>query len=235
MSLRTVPPKDGGSHDSSGSDHPAGSAPIPPAPVLALPRNRRRPVVVVCGLLVVVIGGLAAWWGVQQTSSRTAVVVMAADVSYGDVITVSDLGRAEVLPDPGVVTVPWSAVSALVGKTAATDLLQGTLLTPRAVTGGPVTTADQSIVGVTVTPSQAPTMPLKPRDKVQLVLIPTAGDAGSVDLTTRLTGVPATVLAVGAVQSGSRTVDVIVASDTAATIAVLAASERLAIVFVARG
>jgi flagella basal body P-ring formation protein FlgA len=157
MSVRTVPPKDGGSHDSSG-DHPAGPAPSPPpipsAPVLALPRNRRRPVVVVCGLLVVVIGGLAAWWGVQQTSSRTAVVVMAADVSYGDVITLPDLDQADVLPDPGVVTVPWSAVSSLVGKTAATDLLQGTLLTPRAVTAGPVTTADQSIVGVTVTPSR---------------------------------------------------------------------------------
>jgi hypothetical protein len=233
MSIKTVPPAGGGSASDAGGS--GGPAQIPAAPMLALAGHRRRPVVLVWGLLLVLIGGLAGWWGVQSTGSRTAVVVMAADVNYGDVISLRDLAEADVMPDPGLLTIPWSAASSLVGKIAATDLLRGTLVSSRAVTGGRITTAGQSIVGVTVTPSQAPTMPLQPRDTVLLVLIPAASEADSVDLTTQLGGVSATVLSVGAVQSGSRTVDVIVRDDAAAAVAVLAASDRLAIVFVSRG
>jgi hypothetical protein len=213
------------------------SSPAPPsAPVLALPRNRRRPVVMVWGLLVVLLGGLAGWWGVQQSATRTPVVSMASDVKFGEELRLGDFVAVDVLPDSNLSTVPWASLSSLVGKRAATDLLSGTLVSPRSVTNGPLTGDTESVVGVTVKQSQAPVLMLQPRDRVLLVVIPASTDSLSLTLSSHPDGLPATVLSVGALQSGGgRTVDVIVPNSSASAVAALAASGRLALAFQSRG
>ena len=92
------------------------------------------------------------------------------------------------------------------------------------------------MVGVAVKPSQSPAMTLEPRDQVLLVLIPSSTDAGSISLTTQPEGVSASVLSVGPIETGgTRTVDVVVPEARAGAVAALAATSRLAIVFVSRG
>lgn len=210
-------------------------SPIPAAPTLALPRARRRRSMMAWGVVVIVLGGLGAWWGVQQAGSRTAVIAMAADVSYGETVTAEDFVQVEVPLEPGLSVTSWTQLTNLVGQRATTDLLKGTLVTSRSLTDGQVTADGQAVVGVTVKPSQAPTMSLKPRDAVRLVVMPTAGD-DSLDLSSRPEGVDATVLSVGAVLSGgSRTVDVVVGAADADPVAALAATGRLVIVFQSRG
>lgn len=211
------------------------SKPILPAPTLAMPRARRRRSVMAWGVVVIVLGGLGAWWGVQQAGSRTAVIAMAADVAFGETVTAEDFVQVSVPLEPGLAVTSWAQLPNLVGQRATTDLLKGTLLTSKALTSGQVTADGEAVVGVTVKPSQAPTMVLKPRDAVRLVVMPSTGGE-SLDLSSRPEGVDATVLSVGAVQSGgSRTVDVVVDVVDADPVAALAAAGRLVIVFQSRG
>ena len=212
-----------------------GPGPVPAAPVLALPRNRKNPLLIAAAVLLVLLGGLGAWFGVQQTGTRTGVVGVARDVTFGQIISARDLVQVDVTPDPGLATVPWSTVASVVGQRAATDLVRGSLLTPRSTTAGALTGAGEAVVGVTVKPSQAPTMDVHPRDRVQVVVQP-AADAGPVTLDSPFDGVAGWVLAVGPVQSGgSRTIDIVVPVGKAAGAAALGAAGRLAIVFLGRG
>lgn len=223
---RSAPPTDPGM--------PTGPGAAAPPLVLAMMKNRRRPALIAAGLVMVMLGGLGVFWFTQQSRAVSPVVGMAADVAYGELITAQDVVAIEVVPDPKLRSVPWADVDSVVGKRAATDLFAGSLVSGKAVTGNRITTADESLVGVTVKPAQAPTMALLPRDQILLVLIP--AESGPLTLADTPEGVPATVVSVGAVQSGgSRTVDVIVPASKAPAVAALAASSRLAIVFVARG
>jgi hypothetical protein len=209
--------------------------PVPAAPVLALPRNRKNPLLIAAAVLLVLLGGLGAWFGVQQTGTRTGVVGVARDVTFGQVLTARDLVQVDVTPDPGLATVPWGSVAVVVGQRAATDLVRGSLLTPRSTTAGALTGVGEAVVGVTVKPSQAPTMELHARDRVQVVVQP-AAEAGPVTLDSPFDGVAGWVLAVGPVQSGgSRTIDIVVPTGKAAGAAALGAAGRLALVFLGRG
>lgn len=209
--------------------------PINPAPVLALPRSRRRPTLTALGLLSTLLCGAGVYWAVQVSNERVAVVGVARDVAYGQTITAQDLTQIEIPADSGLSAVSWAQGSSVVGKRAATDLLAGSLVQQKAYTDGDLVPAGKSLVGVTVKPSQSPTMELQPRDVVGLVVI-TSDTSGSQAAADDPEEIPAEVMAVGAVQSGgARTVDVTVGADVAAKVAALSAAGRLALVFVSRG
>src|SRR5664280_700211 len=113
-------------------------APIPPAPLVE-PAKRRRPVRLLAAAVVLAIaGGLGAVWAVNQSGERTDVVGVARQVDWGEVITAQDLAVVQVVPDVNLRPVPWADRSSLIGKRAATTLLQGGLVTDGSVTDAPV-------------------------------------------------------------------------------------------------
>lgn len=209
--------------------------PLSPAPVLALPQNRRRPMLTALGLLSILLCGAGVYWAVHASSERVAVVGVARDVAYGQTITAQDLVQVEIPVHSGLSAVSWAQGPSVIGKRAATDLLAGSLIQQKAYTEDDLVPAGQSLVGVTVKPNQSPTMELRPRDLVGLVVIQDANSSSGA-AADGPEQIPAEVMAIGPVQSGgARTVDVTVDEKLAAKVASLSAAGQLALVFVSRG
>ncbi|MFD0327080.1 SAF domain-containing protein [Streptacidiphilus monticola] len=149
---------------------PAGVGPVPitePAP-----RRARRPVLAVAGIAVAAVGALGAYTMVNQAGDRVAVLAVAHAVAKGQVVQASDLTTAQVAPDPALKTVAVGRSSTIVGKTAATDLAVGMLVTPGSVTAGVDVTAGKSVVGVLAKPGMIPAGRLAPGQAVSVVQTP---------------------------------------------------------------
>lgn len=206
-----------------------GPDPISPAPVLAVPKRRRRTWLIAVGVLLTVLGMVITYVTVQGSSDRVAVVGLAKDVAWGQPLTAADLVKVEIVDAPALSPVLWSDRGSLVGQLAATDLLRGGLLTPTSVTGESIPGPGMVMVGVSLAEAQLPATPLLARDQVRLIF--TKGDAGSASPAG--TAVAAEVLTVGIPDaSGARTVDVLVKDADSAEVAVRATAGELVIVVV---
>lgn len=194
----------------------------------APPKLRRSRMVVALSMILVVVGALGFAWITVLVKDTVPVVVVTADVPRGEVITEAALGTAEITLDPGLDTVPAHQSGELVGKRAAVDLAAGGLLTPGSVTDVSIPAKGESVVGVAVTPAQMPVEPLQAGSLVRVVVTPRAQE----DLPSTVPDtVAARVLQVGDMtDSGQIVVDVIVEDTSAATLAALVATGRIAIV-----
>lgn len=194
----------------------------------APPRIRRSRMVLALAVLLVVVGALSFAYITVLVKDTVPVVVVAAEVPRGEVITQAALGTAEITLDPGLDTVPAEEAAYLVGKRAAVDLAAGGILTPGSVTDTSIPAEGESVVGVAVTPAQMPVEPLQAGSLVRVVVTPRAQE----DLPSSVPDtVAARVLQVGATtDSGQLVVDVLVKDTSAATLAALVATGRIAIV-----
>lgn len=187
-------------------------------------RRRRPSRLLLIGVVLAVVGALAGVMTYRQADSRVAVVAVAKAIPFGQTINRDDVREVLLPVDTGLATVPWSEVASIIGRIAATDLLAGQAITPDAVTAARPPDAGNAVVGIAVGPGRAPVTPLIPRDEVLVV--------GMTESGTPLRG---TVLRAGEPDSaGRRTVDLIVAENSAAEFARASASEHAAIVLVAR-
>ena len=221
----------------NGSVTPAPGARVMPLAPPTGPAKRRPKVFLAAAVAAVVAGGALAVWAVQTSGQRTAMIGISDQVRWGETITAADLVAVDVTPDTSLRTIPWSDRSSVIGHRAAVELLPGTLITPAAVDDdAAIPPAGQSVVGITVKSSQAPQQWLEPGGKVQLV-IPGAESAGAgANTPAPPTLIDASILlAADTDASGSRTVDVLVASGSAPTVAVAAAAGTVSIVLVPRG
>lgn len=209
-----------------GSGGPAGPPLAPP------PKLRRRPGLVAAAVIMIGLGGLLGAWAWTATTNSTAVLVTRADIARGSVIEAEDLARVQVSTDPALEPLPGSALDSVVGKRASLDIAEGGLVTRSAITATVLPAAGTSVVGVAVTPAQAPSEPLQVGDNVRVVVTPAAGEAAPSQL-------PAfsTAEVVGtrySEETGQLVVDVQVAEGEAATLAARAATGNVAIVLDSR-
>ena len=65
-----------------------------------------------------------------RVATESAVVAMAATVYRGEVIEAADLTSVTLSGDPSVPTLPADQAASLVGRRAAYDLVDGSLLAP---------------------------------------------------------------------------------------------------------
>lgn len=208
-----------------------GSPTAPPAPVRL--RARRRPALLALGVALVVTGVLGGVWLVTAAGQRTSVLAVARPVPFGAVITVEDLRRAEVSVDATVATVPASDVDSVVGRVAATDLLQGQLLSAAAVTDAGPPSPGQVLVALAVPATRMPAGSLQAGDRVLVVETP-AVDADAPTLPPA--ALPATVVRLGEPDlNGVTVVDVTVAEPDGPALAARAATGRIAVVLQPRG
>ncbi len=132
----------------------AQSPPPAPAPkVAAAPRQlQARWLVGVVALILV--GGLVLLYAVPAYTGHTTVVVMARDVKLGSTLSAADVTTADVSVGEQVAVV--HPQEGILGKTALSDLPQGSLLSPRLVGQAPTLAAGQDLVPVRVKLGQRP-------------------------------------------------------------------------------
>jgi hypothetical protein len=201
-----------------------------------LPRRRRRQMVLLAVGLVAA-GAVFAGYGFSAADSRTEVLAMRRDVAYGTPLSAADLTVTRVTPLGAVPTVPASMEAQVIGKAAAVDLRQGTLLAMSELTSAVSPLPGQEVVPVAVKESQIPARGLRPGDHLLVIATPGAQgqDTGSSATPPLSQDVPAAVDRVsGPDPDGTVTVDVIVSSQWGPAIARQSSIGRIGFVLTSR-
>ncbi|HEU4546527.1 MAG TPA: SAF domain-containing protein [Microlunatus sp.] len=196
------------------------------------PKRRRRPWLFALCAALVAAGALGSAFAFTSVTDTQAVLVVSRDINRGETIEAGDLSVVRIGVDPTLNPVPGSQMAKLEGSRAAADLWAGTLLTEAAVTDQLVPGQGESLVGISLTPAQMPSEPLRAGDTVRIVTTP--GDQGEVTNEDPVT-VEAIVVGVSLVpETGETVVDVSVPEGDAADLAARAATRRVALVLDAR-
>lgn len=194
-------------------------------------RTRRRYSAIGLGVALVAAGALTAGWLAQASGSTVSVVVAAADVPAGSTLEAKDLKTVEINAGSGLDTVPGSRMAGLIGQHAAVNILSGQTLTPDAATPTLVPDETSALVGLTISPGQAPSVPLQGGDRILVVDTPAAQDDPPAATPS---SIAATVVSTQPVPDTDKLiVDVTVPKDAALNLAARAATGRIAIIQVA--
>ena len=155
-----------------------GSAPPTPTTAPKTPVRRRRAgrndLRIGGGVVVIVLCVLAFATLYSHAGERATVITIARDVPAGHTLTADDLSTTLISTDVAIPVMPASKADSVVGRTAATDLVSGSLLTAGQLRDGPRVATDRAVVGAKLQPGQYPTN-LRVGDNVQLVAVPAAG------------------------------------------------------------
>lgn len=192
-------------------------------------RPRRQPKWIAAGLLAMCLGGLGAAVLYLEAAQSAEVVVLTRSVPRGEIVQTADLTVARVGNLAGVSSVNGSAIPELVGKTALADLPKGSLL-PAGSVGTPALTAGSSQVGLTLAPGRIPASELPQGTPV--VLVPLEDERVAPGQGGLPEPIPAVVLTPPrpGPDGVAMLVDVRVAAGHADEVAVLAATDRVALV-----
>jgi hypothetical protein len=188
-------------------------------------RNRRNLRWMAVGVLAVCLGGLGAALLYGNLSNAHTVVVVKRTVYRDQVITAADLGATSAVPALGVETLPSDQLDTVVGRTALSDLVEGSLLSPRSF-GEPAVETGNVRIGLRLAAGRLPSAQMPPGTEV--LLVPVGRDGAEPPVGASVTGRIATAAAV--LPDGASIVDVSVAAAEAERVVRLAASEQLALV-----
>lgn len=192
-------------------------------------RNRTRIAVGVFAMLACALGAGVAF---TTAADRSPVLVVARPVTAGSTIESSDLREELVGSSPAASTVAASRRASIVGRTAAVDLVPGSLLSSSQVSDGPAAGTGQAVVGATLKEGQFP-VELGVGDHVLAIVLPSE----SADPTGGATPTPiaATVVGVRPLDDGGGiAVSLAVRPDQAPALAVAGARARLSLVLAPR-
>jgi flagella basal body P-ring formation protein FlgA len=188
---------------------------------------------VALAVALVATGGLSAAYAVTLVGSTSSYLVVARHIDAGAKITDSDLSIARISSDPLLKPIPATRRANVVGKYAVVELFPGGLLGNDQVGDVPLGGSGTYLVSIGLSPSKVPAQRVKPGTNVVLVATPAQTFVQNQQPTT---GPPQTFAGVVADvstndnQNGFVYVNVAVAQADGATVATLAAAERLVIV-----
>lgn len=151
-------------------------------------RARRSPMIIALGILLACLGGLGGALLFQSAAERTSVLVMVHTVERGAVITAQDVTTTSIGTATGVVSLPASELSHVIGQRAALDLPAGSLPGPGSV-GEPTIPPGDARVGLRVAVGRVPGGGLAPGTKVSILRTQEGADA-SVDAVVASAPVP---------------------------------------------
>lgn len=154
-------------------DQESGPAATQSAPS---PKLRRRPALVAGAIAAICLGALLAAWAWTATTNTQEVLVARHSIERGSVIEADDLARVQLSADPALKPVPASEFDQVVGQRAALDIAEGGMLTPGSFSSAVVPAEGESVVGVALTPAQAPGLALQNGDHVRVVVTPAQGE-----------------------------------------------------------
>ena len=207
--------------------HKSASAAAPTTPEPPRIPGRRNPKWIALGIVALCLGGLLSYVIYARVATETTVVSVARTVYRGEVIETSDLTTITLQGTTIPQAVPASDLATVVGRRAATDLVAGSVLVAASVTDETIPATGRTVVGLKLSAGRTPTSLLLPSSAVRLVALPPENG------TDKLTGDTFTARVVDQANGAdgiSILVNVDVAADQAATIAQLAAQDRIALV-----
>ena len=202
------------------------SAPVTPEP--ARMPGRRNPKWIALGIVALCLGGLLSYVIYSRVATETAVVAVANTVYRGELIDRDDLTAITLQGTSLAQAVPARELDNLVGKRAAFDLPQGSVVVSSAVTAEAVPAVGRAVVGLKLAMGRVPTSLLVPSSDLRLVALPPQ-DGG----TDKLTGdafVARVIDQAPGADGATILLNVDVAAAQAPTIALLAAQDRIAVV-----
>jgi hypothetical protein len=205
---------------------PAATALAPP------PKLRRRPALIAAAIGAVCIGALLAGWAWTATTNTQEVLVARHFIERGAVIEADDLARVRLSADPALKPVSAAQLEDVVGQRAAMDIAEGGMLTPGSFTSEVVPAEGQSVVGVALTPAQAPGLELQYGDRVRVVVTPAQGE--ELPAGTPLTNDAIVVGVHVSEETGQSVVDLLVPKADAAVLATRIATGNIALVLESR-
>jgi hypothetical protein len=214
-----------------------GDKPVPqppPSPTgnqRLMGRNRAR---IAGGILLMASSALVAVLLFASLGDRQAVLSMVGPVLAGEVIEPGDLGEALVAADTPAAVVPAERRDEIVGRTAAVDLVAGSLLADPQVGEPPRANSGEAVVGAVLAPGAFP-LGLRRGDRVVAVTVP-ADAAEAAPSGRAVPSVPATVVAVEEKpdSGGGVAVSLAVPPDDAAALSLAGAQGRITLVLAPR-
>ncbi|MBA8803228.1 hypothetical protein FB382_001519 [Nocardioides ginsengisegetis] len=141
------------------------------------PKLRRRPSLLAGAVGSICLGALLGAWAWTSTTNTQEVLAARHTIERGTVITAQDLERVRINADPALAPLPGSSYDDIVGQRAALDISAGTLLTAESTAEAVLPPSGMSVVGVALTPAQAPGVELRDGDRVRIVVTPGEGAA----------------------------------------------------------
>ncbi len=142
---------------------PAPSAPITPEPV-RMP-GRRNPKWIALGIVALCLGGLLSYVIYSRVATETTVVAVANTVYRGELIDRDDLTTITLQGSALAQAVPARELDNLVGKRAAFDLAEGSVVVSSAVTAEAVPAVGRAVVGLKLAMGRVPTSLLVPSSR----------------------------------------------------------------------
>jgi SAF domain-containing protein len=191
---------------------------------------RRRWARVAAGAVLALLGGWVFASLYVSAGERVEVLAVAHDVDRFDTIDRDDLRTVRVAADPDVDKVDAGDVDDVVGRAAATDLREGSLLSPSQLEpeDARLVADNEAVVGAELAPGDIPEGALAGGIDIMVVLRPadTAPGGGEVDQ------VPGWLRGFSDPNenTGDRRVSLVVPEDRAADVAAAASDERIAVV-----
>jgi hypothetical protein len=199
--------------------------------LVASPVRRRRNLRwMAVGVLAVCLGGLGAALLYSNLSHAQSVLTVKRTVYRDQLITAADLGVTSAVSAAGVETVLADQLEEVVGRTALSDLVEGSLLSPRSF-GQPPVEPGSVRVGLRLAAGRLPAAPMPPGTEV--LLVPVGRDGGEPPAGASVLGRIAT--AATTLPDGAAIVDVAVSAAEGERIARLAAGDQLVLLRQAAG
>jgi SAF domain len=205
----------------------AGSRVTPPPPRMP---GRRNPKWIALGIVALCLGGLLSYMIYARVASETAVVAAAHTIYRGERIEQGDLTTITLRGGSLPQTIPATKLTDLVGKRAAYDLIEGSVVPATGVVDQAIPAEGRAIVGLKLAAGRAPSTLLLPSSLVRLIAMPAAADSSTTDELAGSTFVGRVIDQSPSADGTSILVNVDVEASAAPTIAMLAAQDRVAIV-----
>jgi hypothetical protein len=190
---------------------------------------RRRWARVAAGAVLALLGGWVFASLYVSAGERVEVLAVAQEVDRFGTVDQDDLRTVRVAADPGVDTIDAGDRDEIVGRAAATDLREGSLLSPSQLMAQDARLVgdDEAVVGAELAPGNVPEGALAGGIGIGVVLRPADTAPGA-----EVEEVPGWLLEFGDPDenTGDRRVSLVVPEDRAADVAAAASDERVAIV-----
>ncbi len=197
----------------------------------ARPRgSRRNNGRIAIGVLVVALSALGAAVVFSSATDRVSVIGLARDVTAGQAIDTSDLTEVSLSGGDGLATIAAADANQVVGRTAASDLSKGSLLSDAQLTDGPALPDGTVVAGAVLKAGQYP-VGLEVGDAVQVVET-TAPDASGIGEPVGRGEATVLDLADSSDGQGLVTVSLALARDDAAAISAAGAAGRVSLVVI---
>lgn len=206
-----------------------GTSAEPPAATPEPPRmpGRRNPKWIALGIIALSLGGLLSYVIYARVATETTVVAMADTVYRGEVIEQQDLTTLMLRAGSIAQAVPADDLKTMIGKRAAVDLVEGSVVITTAITTEAVPGEGRAVVGLKLAAGRTPTSLLVPSSAVRLVALP--AESGS-DKLAGDTFIGMLIDQAPGSDGTSILINVDVPADQAPTIALLAAQDRIALI-----